>query len=184
MKYIIIGLLLSRIASAATEVYFSPSNECENRIAQAIENSKTEIVAAVYSINNRKIIQALEAAKQRGVKVRVLTDYLQAAGRGSKVQELIAGGMDVRVHTKFKIEHNKFGIYDGKLVSTGSFNWTGAAARSNSENCLFLDEAPVIAKFQERFNFLWEKNTADGSKAKLSNLVARQARRADNRGRN
>ena len=184
MKYLFLNLLLCSIAGAATEVYFSPSNECENRIAKAIENSKTEIVAAVYSVNNWKIVEALEAARKRGVKVRLLTDSLQAAGKGSKVPAMVAGGMDVRVHTKFKIEHNKFGIYDGKLVSTGSFNWTGAAARSNSENCIFIDEAPVIAKFQERFDFLWEKNTAEGSRAKLSNLLARQAQRANSSGRN
>lgn len=173
MKFIFVLFFTSSLF--ATEVYFSPSTECENRIVKAIGDSKAEIIAAVYSINNKKIVDALVDAKKRGVNVRVLTDRVQASQRSSKVFEMLSGGLDVRVHSKYKIEHNKFGVYDGKLVSTGSFNWTGPASRSNSENCLFLEEAPVIAKFQQRFNELWERNTADGSKAHLAKLQVKRS---------
>jgi phosphatidylserine/phosphatidylglycerophosphate/cardiolipin synthase-like enzyme len=167
--WVLLSVFLS-FSLHATEVYFSPSSDCENRIVKAIDDSKTEITAAVYSVNNRKIAQALLAARKRGVKVRLLTDAVQAAGKSSLALSLLQDGLDVRLHTKFKIEHNKFGIYDGKWVSTGSFNWTGPAARSNSENCIFLNEAEVTAKFKERFEFLWRKNTADGSLAKVQKL--------------
>lgn len=168
-------LLCNITAFATVEVYFSPSTECEDRIVKAIEESRTEIMAAVYSVNNRKIAQALQAAKGRGVKVRLLTDAVQAASHSSLALPLLAQGLDVRLHSKFKIEHNKFGIYDGKLVSTGSFNWTGPAARSNSENCVFLDDSATLAKFKERFEFLWNKNTADGSLAKVTKLKNKAA---------
>ncbi len=170
----LILLLFVSSLQAATEVYFSPSSDCENRIVKAIQESKKEVSAAVYSINNRKIVDALVEAKNRGVKVQILTDYIQATQRSSQILPMLDKGMDIKVHSKFKIEHNKFGIYDRTLVSTGSFNWTGPAARSNSENCIFLTEAPVILKFQERFDFLWQKNTADGSQARIAKLRSRQ----------
>jgi phosphatidylserine/phosphatidylglycerophosphate/cardiolipin synthase-like enzyme len=162
-----------RVFSIAPEVYFSPSSDCENRLTKAIQESQKEVQAAVYSINNRKIVEALKDAKKRGVKVRVLTDHIQATQRSSRVFDLLENGIDLRVHSKFKIEHNKFGVFDGKLVSTGSFNWTGPAARSNSENCIFLADPQVIKKYEERFEFLWEKNTADGSKARLTKIKAK-----------
>jgi len=168
-----LGLVLCGI-SFSTEVYFSPSTDCENRIIKAIQDSQTEIVAAVYSINNRKIGEALVDAKKRGVKVRILTDYIQATQRTSRVLGMIDSGLDVRVNSKYKIEHNKYGVYDGKLVSTGSFNWTGVAARSNSENCIFVNEADVVTKYKERFEFLWSKNTADGSKYRVGKIRAKQ----------
>lgn len=176
MKYILIcaGLLCFSRSLFSTEVYFTPSPECEHRIVKAIEDSKADISVAIYSINNRKIVDALKAAKTRGVKVQILSDRLQAAQRTSKVLELLNSGMDIRVHSKHKIEHNKFAVYDGKLVSTGSYNWTGAASRSNSENCLFLDDVAVVAKYKERFSFLWEKNTADGSVAHLKKIQKKQ----------
>ena len=166
--------LLCVQAFPATEVYFSPSPDCENRIVKAIRESKTDIVAAVYSINNRKILDELAAAKKRGVSVRVLTDRIQATQKSSGLSMLLDSGIDTRVHSKFKIEHNKFGVYDGKWVSTGSFNWTGPAARSNSENCLFTDEAAAVAKYKERFDFLWEKNTAAGSNARIAKIQAKR----------
>jgi phosphatidylserine/phosphatidylglycerophosphate/cardiolipin synthase-like enzyme len=168
MKYLF--LLILSLNGFAAEVYFTPSPKCENRIVKAIENAKKEVLVAVYSINNHKIVDALKAAKQRGIGIKILSDRLQSTQRTSKVLELLDSGLDVRVHSKFKIEHNKFAIFDGELVSTGSFNWTGAASRSNSENCIFLDDASIVAKYSERFSFLWEKNTAQGSKMHLSKI--------------
>ncbi len=170
MRILLISLILSTAALAKTEVFFSPSTDCENKISQSIQNAKTEIVAAVYSINNIKIVDALIDAKRRGVKLRVLTDYIQANQKSSKVLELLNSGVAIRVHSKYKIEHNKFAVYDGKLISTGSFNWTGPAARSNSENCLFNDEAEVAKTYQSRFEFLWQKNSEEASKAKFAKI--------------
>jgi mitochondrial cardiolipin hydrolase len=175
-KKIFLAFLITSIGwpALATEVYFSPSTDCENRIVTAINDAKTEVVAAVYSINNRKIVDALKAAKKRGVKVRILTDHTQASQKSSGVLGMIESGLDVRLNSKFKIEHNKFGVYDGRLVSTGSFNWTGPAARSNSENCLFLTEQEIIKKYSQRFEYLWGINTADGSKARISKILPGQ----------
>ncbi len=178
MGYLLFVLgFATTVGFGATEVFFSPSADCENRITQAIADSHADISVAVYSLNNRKISEALQKAKERGVKVRILTDSVQASSRSSTALPLLNAGLDVRLNSKFKIEHNKFGIYDGKLVSTGSFNWTGAASRSNSENCVFLDDPGVISKFSERFEFLWGINTADGSKSRIQKLLRRRERK-------
>ena len=43
------------------------------------------------------------------------------------------------------IAHNKVMIIDGKIVITGSFNFTKAAETKNAENLLIL-ESPELAK--------------------------------------
>lgn len=171
MRMFFLLLLLSLNAYPKTEVYFSPSTDCEDKISERIRSAKSEIVAAVYSINNKKLVDALIEAKNRGVRLRVLTDYIQANQKSSKVVELLNAGVTIRVHSKYKIEHNKFAVYDGKAISTGSFNWTGPAARSNSENCLFNDEAAVAKTYQDRFEFLWQKNSEEASKAKFAKIL-------------
>lgn len=152
------------------EVYFSPSPDCEKRIIGAIDDSKTEVIAAVYSINNVAISEALTRAKKCGVAIRLLTDYTQATQKSSQALALQKAGLDVRLHSKFKIEHNKFGVYDSKLVSTGSFNWTRPASESNSENCVFIDDVATITKFRDRFEFLWKENSSEASLAKIEKL--------------
>lgn len=120
----------------------------------------------VYSINNIKLVEAIERAYERGVKVRVLTDRLQASGKHSLVTRLYKKGINIRVHSVNKIEHNKFAVYDGKKASTGSYNWTQPASRKNSENCLFItSNKEVIEDYQNRFNYLWAINKKSKSDA-------------------
>ena len=161
MKNLILLLVLfPYLAYAKVSVYFSPSTKCEQEIVELINQSQSNIDVAMYSINNDEIVDALKRAHDRGVKIRILTDKLQASSKYSKVIELYRHGINIRVHSKFKIEHNKFAVFDGKSASTGSFNWTNAATSKNSENCLFLINEPDYAKiYQQRFEELWEMNT-------------------------
>ena len=146
------------------EVHFSPSKKCENALVERINATEKNIDVAVYSINNKSIVNALKQAHDRGIQIRILTDRLQAAGQSSSVRELRDYGLDIRVHSKNKIEHNKFAIFDGKKASTGSFNWTNPAADKNSENCVFFsDDDKVVNTYQDRFNYLWQINTAEKS---------------------
>ena len=152
--------LTVQTAHPVVEIAFTPSKVCEEKIIELINNSHNSIDVAVYSINNQRIIDALYRARQRDVFIRILTDKLQASGKYSKVEEMHSNGLNIRVHTKNKIEHNKFAVFDGKSASTGSFNWTNSATSKNSENCLFLINEPDYAKiYQQRFEELWEMNT-------------------------
>lgn len=160
----IVLLFLSIPAKADVEVHFSPSKDCENGLVKRIGEAEEYIDAAVYSINNKSIVNALKQARDRDIQIRILTDRLQAAGQSSSVRELRDYGLDIRVHSKNKIEHNKFAIFDGKKASTGSYNWTNPASDKNSENCVFFSEDDkVVGEFQNRFNYLWQINTAEKS---------------------
>ncbi len=161
---ILLVLLHATRAFAQTEVYFTPSTKCENGLVHRINEATDTIDVAVYSLNNKKLVEALKKANERGVKVRILTDRTQASNKYSKVRELHDYGMNIRVHSKNKIEHNKFAIFDGKQASTGSFNWTNPATEKNSENCVFFtDDAKVVAEYQKRFDYLWKVNTKKAS---------------------
>ena len=150
--------------SARIDVKFTPSTDCEDAIIGYINNSAKTIDIAVYSINNEKIVDALKQAYDRGVKLRILTDKLQASAKSSKVVDLYKYGINIRVNSKHKIEHNKFAIYDRLVASTGSFNWTTPATKKNSENCLFvIRDKRAVAKYFERFEQLWSMNTQQKS---------------------
>ena len=134
LLYIALMLICFPVRADDVQIYFSPSTHCENNIVSFINRSKKRIDAAVYALNNDRIVNALKKAHKRGVKIRILTDRLQASNRSSKVRELHDYGINIRVHSKHKIEHNKFAIFDGKHVESGSYNWTDSATKSNAEN--------------------------------------------------
>jgi cardiolipin hydrolase len=144
---------------ASMSAFFTPSKKCENSIVQHIDKAEKSVDAAVYAINNKVIINALKKAHKRGLKIRILTDKLQASNKNSKVRELYDFGINIRVNSKHKIEHNKFAIFDFDSVVTGSYNWTEPASDKNSENCLFIiNNKQTIQDYQNRFNYLWQIN--------------------------
>ncbi len=166
-------LLFSQSVYAKTEVGFTPSKECEDAVVYNIEHAKKSVDAAIYSINNKRIVAALKKAHRRGVKLRILTDKLQASAKSSKTLDLHREGVNIRVNSRHKIEHNKFAIYDGSKVSTGSFNWTDPASEKNSENCLLISmEQKTVDAYKKRFDILWRLN----SKAKSENWFQRKER--------
>ncbi|SAV26031.1 endonuclease [Klebsiella variicola] len=59
---------------------------------------------------------------------------------------LVNAGIPVRTVSQYKIMHDKVIIADGRNVEVGSFNYTRAADRVNSENVLVVWDVPVVAQ--------------------------------------
>lgn len=152
-------------------MYFSPKGGCASAIEREIEKSKKEILVAMYSFTSSQLAWALVRARKRGVEVRVILDPSQVESRFSKVEFLKKRGIKVKVDLFHLIEsgrrlekypskmHHKFAVIDGKVVITGSYNWTAYAERYNDEDCLVFTDAEELAKlYIKKFFKLWERN--------------------------
>ena len=57
------------------------------------------------------------------------------------------------------IMHDRIAIMHGRVLFTGSYNWSKSAEERNEENLLeFIDEEEIIETYQERLDYLWEFN--------------------------
>lgn len=139
------------------EVYFSPEGHTQHRIIKAIDASNSTIDLAVYSFTAQEIKSAFERAKQRGVKIRIIADSVQTKGVHSVIQTLIDEGFNIKIaHGKGRgIMHNKFAIFDNRLLFTGSYNLTTNAEHSNYENAIFISDPETIAQYQKEFDKIW-----------------------------
>ncbi|WP_282808445.1 phospholipase D-like domain-containing protein, partial [Hafnia alvei] len=62
---------------------------------------------------------------------------------------------------KYKIMHDKVAIIDDVTVQTGSFNYTRAAQRSNSENVVVMWQMPEVAQvYLEHWQSRWSQGQA------------------------
>lgn len=162
--FIFLLLIVSAAVRAETAVFFTPSTACEEQIAARIDAAQASIDIAIYSFTHRRLAAAVQAASARGMRVRILADRRQAAGRGAQVLPLYRAGLNVRVHTIHQTQHNKFAVFDGTAVVTGSYNWTYNASRRNDENCLFIDNEPeTVSRYREAFERLWAANPREMS---------------------
>ena len=99
-------------------------------------------------------------AKRRGVDVRVLVDDKGNRGQASLAAiNLIAGaGIPMRVISAYAIHHDKYIVVDGRHTETGSFNFSQAAARSNSENVLVVwDNTEVASRYLSHWESRWKQ---------------------------
>jgi phosphatidylserine/phosphatidylglycerophosphate/cardiolipin synthase-like enzyme len=51
--------------------------------------------------------------------------------------------------------HDKYAIFDGRVLMTGSYNWSANAEQDNDENAVFIRDRSVISSFQQNFNAMW-----------------------------
>lgn len=141
-----------------TETYFSPNGGVAANIIKAINNAKSSIDLAIFDLTSNDIASSLEKAQKRDVKIRIIADSRQAKGARSIIQALINEGFNVRIAHGIGrgIMHNKFAIFDNKLLVTGSYNWTNNAEHFNYENAIFTPDPETIKKYQQNFDKIWK----------------------------
>ena len=149
-------LFVSTFVYADTQVYFSPNGGCQNAVVAEIGRAQKTIDIAMYYLTSREIAQELVKAKDRNIEVRIVLDQSQETQTYSKSRYLIKRGFEVKYHTGPGLMHNKFAVIDGKVLITGSFNWTPTADQKNEENLLIITDKELIKKYTDRFEYLWK----------------------------
>jgi phosphatidylserine/phosphatidylglycerophosphate/cardiolipin synthase-like enzyme len=74
--------------------------------------------------------------------------------------------------------HSKYLIIDGKELFSGSYNLSMNSEHGTFENALHLSGpqfAPLIAKFEQNFDSMWELGRAEGLLARLNAQVTGDA---------
>ncbi len=125
------------------------------RIAQAKQS--IDLAMYVFLVNpdhaeNRplQIVQALLAAKDRGVAVRVVMELAAADhsindSNRAAVAALAAGGIAVRFDAPDTTSHMKMAVIDGRYSLLGSHNLTQSALKYNRELSVLIDD-PAVAR--------------------------------------
>ncbi len=155
----------SSLLYAKTEVLFSPGGLIRAAIVKNIINSNDSIDIAAFTFTAGEIAEALYKAKERGVKIRVIIDQKQDEKHYPVIEFLKEEGFNLQF-LKGNIGgsmNNTFAIFDGKLIVTGSYNWTEYAEKFNYENALFVDETDVVEKYKEEFDLLYDKSIVQGA---------------------
>ncbi|MGK3125853.1 phospholipase D family protein [Candidatus Pantoea formicae] len=154
-------LLLSEASAAdlSVQVDFSPDGNAEALVIGVIDRARTDIRLAGYSFTSPEVASALGRARSRGIDVRVVLDAKANQNRKSRtaINLLVTRGIPVRLNDRYAALHDKFIVADGKTVETGSFNYTRAGARYNSENALFIENMPLLAvRYLKHWQSRWD----------------------------
>ncbi len=150
------------------QVYFTTPGVEQNRVAfeliQLIGQAQRSIHIASFEFNLDEVALALIAAHQRGVEVEWVTDdeYGMAADEEDdhgQFAMLEKAGIRVKDDQRGALMHNKFWIFDGEIVWTGSTNITMNDTLKNNNNVIVIDSPVVAAIYEGEFQEMW----ADGA---------------------
>lgn len=149
------------------EVCFSPDEPCDEKLIAFVDSAKKTIDVAIYDVTLDQFVHHL-LVQSKKARVRIVVDRKQAKGQHSLVRTLLRAGANIRLGRQRGIMHNKFTIVDGKMVQTGSFNYTNGAAFKNNENQIYSANPSVVTRYQQRFEELWRNGDSPAKLFKSS----------------
>jgi phosphatidylserine/phosphatidylglycerophosphate/cardiolipin synthase-like enzyme len=152
-------------ADTSLNVYFSPNGGATDQLVHLINQAKTSVEVQAYSFTSDPIINALIAAKQRGVAVTIILDRSHLEYRNYRtgktttepsfaLKAFYNAGIPTYIDYRYDIAHNKIMLIDGSTIITGSFNYSNSAEHFNAENMLVIQNLPALyARYQTNFEY-------------------------------
>jgi phosphatidylserine/phosphatidylglycerophosphate/cardiolipin synthase-like enzyme len=131
----------------------------EEELVNVINNTNNELNIAIYNLDNENIVDAISAAAESGVSIRILADGENTENDDSKeiFNELESLTIPIKINTDEKM-HLKLTISDNQTVVTGSFNYTKESAKDSQEILLTVADSDLASSMNGTFNELWNSN--------------------------
>ena len=125
-------------------------------------SANNTIDVAIYSLTNQKITDAISSASDRGIKVRVITDRMEAGDKYQKVALAVlkAHNIPIMINSHAGLMHLKMSIVDKTFVTLGSYNYSLSASQTNDEVMVVITEPMSIQTCQDEFDKMWDNEKA------------------------
>lgn len=136
-------------------VCFTPNKQCQSQILGQIENAKKSIFVQAYSFTDKDIASALVNAARRGVAVKVLLDRSNRKDDRSAKDIILGSQLPLRFDAPSGIAHNKIIIIDEATIISGSYNFSAAAYKRNTENLLVITNPSLAHQYIQNWQTRW-----------------------------
>ena len=134
-----------------------PGSEILPLVLAVIGGAQHTLDVAMYTLTDALVVGAMEAARARGVTVRVLLDPSERPSDPSAAS-LRFHGVDVRLYRSAGEKlHAKAAIADRASVVLGSANWTVSGFGHNHELDVAIPQDQAVASaFEQQFESDWD----------------------------
>ena len=127
----------------------------EQGLVETINQAQKTLDIAIYELDLEPVADAILAARDRGVAVRLVTDSDTLAEDDALIR-LEKEKIPIVPDQRSSIMHNKFVIVDGRAVWTGSWNFTRNDTFRNNNNAIYIQSPELasnyVAEFEEMFS--------------------------------
>jgi phosphatidylserine/phosphatidylglycerophosphate/cardiolipin synthase-like enzyme len=153
------GVLAPEPIIAGVRVFYGPGDGFGTIDERLIDGARRTIDLAGFVLTDRGVINALARAGARGVRVRVYLDG-EESPRGGGALAALATAPNVEVRRKAATRdymHLKSFQIDGRLVRTGSANFSFSAGSYQDNDLIVLESPQAAHRFLTAFDRLWAR---------------------------
>jgi cardiolipin synthase len=129
-------------------------------ILDPINAAKNALNIRMFLFTDPTLLEAVIAAKRRGVKVRVMLNPARRSGETENAESrkaLIAAGIDVRdSNPAFDLTHQKSMVVDNKVGLVESLNWEPKDLTQTRDYAIVTTDAHEVAEMVSCFDADWE----------------------------
>jgi phosphatidylserine/phosphatidylglycerophosphate/cardiolipin synthase-like enzyme len=126
------------IAAVHVRTLFAPFDDTTGEFLRFVQSATRSIDILIFGFHLPKLTDILIAKHQARVRVSLLLDHSQEAGKAERgeVEKLLAAGVPLLIGTSpvhGQILHSKFTVVDGKAVEHGSWNYSLSASQQSND---------------------------------------------------
>jgi cardiolipin synthase len=141
-------------------------------VLDAIAGARRSILVKMFLFSEPKLMEALIAARGRGVKVRVMLNPARRSGESENEEarkKLSAAGIDVRdTHPDFDVTHEKSMVVDGREAHVKSHNWAPKNFGETRDYAVVTRDPDEVAEVAAGFEADWHRRKFEaGEKQRL-----------------
>jgi len=132
-------------------------------ILNAIEGAKGSIRIKMFVFSDPSLLEATIAAKQRGVKVRVMLNAERRSGERNNEttrKALLRAGIEVKdANPAFDLTHEKSMVVDEKSAFVNSLNWTTKNLTETRDYAVITEAKRDVAEVVDCFEADWHRES-------------------------
>jgi phosphatidylserine/phosphatidylglycerophosphate/cardiolipin synthase-like enzyme len=147
--------------------HYSPGEDLERLDYEAIRSARRSVDIAMFSFTDVLLAQAVREAGRRGVRIRVYRDGNEYEREPAQVRRHASATQTLRgqanIHIRVKppsrdYMHLKQLCVDGRLLRTGSANWSPSGEKREDDDANYSTDLNAIERFERNFEALWNRS--------------------------
>ena len=127
-------------------------------LIEVINSAQRSLDIAIYELNLDEVGDAILAARERGVEVRLVTDTDELEELETLIR-LKEEGIPIVSDERSPIMHNKFVVSDNQSVWTGSWNFTTNGTYRNNNHAIFINSPELAQNYSTEFDEMFVEHS-------------------------
>ena len=147
--------------------HYSPAEDLERLDYEAIRGARRSLDIVMFSFTDVLLAQAVREAGRRGVRTRIYRDGNEYEREQAQVRrhrsamQTLRGEANICIRVKppgRDYMHLKVACIDGRLLRTGSANWSPSGERREDDDANYTTDPNAIKRFVRDFEALWNRS--------------------------